>query len=33
MRMLADLCVYLLSDDAAFIAGTDFPIDGGLAAG
>lgn len=30
---IADLCVYLLSDEAAFITGADFPIDGGLTAG
>jgi 3(or 17)beta-hydroxysteroid dehydrogenase len=29
---VADLCVYLLSDDAAFITGADLPIDGGLTA-
>ena len=29
---IADLCVYLLSDAAAFITGTDLPIDGGLTA-
>jgi NAD(P)-dependent dehydrogenase (short-subunit alcohol dehydrogenase family) len=29
---VADLCVYLLSDEAAFITGADFPIDGGLTA-
>ncbi|HZP76419.1 MAG TPA: SDR family oxidoreductase [Pseudolabrys sp.] len=29
---VADLCVYLLSDDAAFVTGADFPIDGGLTA-
>jgi NAD(P)-dependent dehydrogenase (short-subunit alcohol dehydrogenase family) len=29
---VAALCVYLLSDDAAFITGADFPIDGGLTA-
>jgi len=29
---IADLCVYLLSDAAAFITGADFPIDGGLTA-
>ena len=27
---IADLCVYLLSDQAAFITGADLPIDGGL---
>jgi NAD(P)-dependent dehydrogenase (short-subunit alcohol dehydrogenase family) len=30
---IAALCVYLLSDDAAFITGADLPIDGGLTAG
>ncbi len=29
---VAGLCVYLLSDDAAFITGADLPIDGGLTA-
>ena len=29
---VAALCVYLLSDGAAFITGADFPIDGGLTA-
>ena len=29
---IADLCVYLLSDAAAFITGADVPIDGGLTA-
>lgn len=29
---VASLCVYLLSDDAAFITGADVPIDGGLTA-
>jgi NAD(P)-dependent dehydrogenase (short-subunit alcohol dehydrogenase family) len=29
---VADLCVYLLSDEAAFITGVDLPIDGGLTA-
>lgn len=29
---VAKLCAYLLSDDAAFITGADFPIDGGLTA-
>lgn len=29
---VADLCVYLLSDEAGFITGADFPIDGGLTA-
>jgi NAD(P)-dependent dehydrogenase (short-subunit alcohol dehydrogenase family) len=27
---VAALCIYLLSDEAAFITGADFPIDGGL---
>ena len=27
---IAGLCVYLLSDAAAFVTGADFPIDGGL---
>ena len=30
---IAALCVYLLSDKAAFITGADLPIDGGLTAG
>jgi NAD(P)-dependent dehydrogenase (short-subunit alcohol dehydrogenase family) len=30
---VAELCVYLLSDAAAFITGADVPIDGGLTAG
>ena len=30
---VADLCVYLLSDKAAFITSIDLPIDGGLTAG
>jgi len=30
---VAALCVYLLSDAAAFITGADLPIDGGLTAG
>jgi 3(or 17)beta-hydroxysteroid dehydrogenase len=30
---VAALCVYLLSDEAGFITGADFPIDGGLTAG
>jgi NAD(P)-dependent dehydrogenase (short-subunit alcohol dehydrogenase family) len=30
---VAALCVYLLSDEAAFVTGADFPIDGGLTAG
>lgn len=29
---VASLCVYLLSDDSAFITGVDVPIDGGLTA-
>jgi NAD(P)-dependent dehydrogenase (short-subunit alcohol dehydrogenase family) len=29
---IADLCAYLLSDEAAFITGTNWPIDGGLTA-
>jgi 3(or 17)beta-hydroxysteroid dehydrogenase len=29
---VADLCVFLLSDQAAFITGADLPIDGGLTA-
>ncbi len=29
---VADLCVYLLSDESAFITGADLPIDGGLTA-
>ena len=29
---VASLCVYLLSDEAAFITGADFPVDGGLTA-
>ncbi len=29
---VADLCVYLLSEQASFITGGDFPIDGGLTA-
>ncbi|MGH6683864.1 MAG: SDR family oxidoreductase [Pseudolabrys sp.] len=31
-KEIADLCVYLLSDAAAFITGADLPIDGGLTA-
>jgi len=27
---VADLALYLCSDEAAFITGTDFPIDGGF---
>ncbi len=30
---IADLCIYLLSDEAGFITGADVPIDGGLTAG
>jgi 3(or 17)beta-hydroxysteroid dehydrogenase len=30
---IAALCIYLLSDEAAFITGADLPIDGGLTAG
>ena len=29
---VADLCVYLLSDEASFITGADMPVDGGLTA-
>ena len=29
---VADLCVYLLSDEAAFVTGAEFAIDGGLTA-
>ncbi len=29
---VADLCVYLLSDEAGFITGANLPIDGGLTA-
>ena len=29
---VADLCVYLLSDESGFITGADLPIDGGLTA-
>ena len=29
---VANLCVYLLSDDSGFITGADLPIDGGLTA-
>lgn len=29
---VADLCVYLLSDEAGFVTGGDFPMDGGLTA-
>ena len=27
---VADLALYLCSDEASFITGTDFPIDGGF---
>ncbi|MGB5368999.1 MAG: SDR family oxidoreductase, partial [Flavobacteriaceae bacterium] len=27
---IADLAIYLCSDEASFITGTDFPIDGGF---
>lgn len=30
---VADLCVYLLSDESAFVTGAEFVIDGGLTAG
>jgi NAD(P)-dependent dehydrogenase (short-subunit alcohol dehydrogenase family) len=30
---VADLCVYLLSDESAFVTGAEFAIDGGLTAG
>ena len=30
---VAALCIYLLSGDAGFVTGADFPIDGGLTAG
>jgi NAD(P)-dependent dehydrogenase (short-subunit alcohol dehydrogenase family) len=29
---VADLCVYLLSDESAFVTGAEFAIDGGLTA-
>jgi len=29
-REVADLAVYLASDEAAFATGTDYPIDGGF---
>jgi NAD(P)-dependent dehydrogenase (short-subunit alcohol dehydrogenase family) len=29
---VADLCVYLLSDESAFVTGAEFTIDGGLTA-
>jgi 3(or 17)beta-hydroxysteroid dehydrogenase len=29
---VAELCVYLLSDESAFVTGAEFPIDGGLTA-
>jgi NAD(P)-dependent dehydrogenase (short-subunit alcohol dehydrogenase family) len=29
---VADLCVYLLSDESAFVTGAEFVIDGGLTA-
>jgi NAD(P)-dependent dehydrogenase (short-subunit alcohol dehydrogenase family) len=29
---IADLCVYLLSDESAFVTGAEFVIDGGLTA-
>jgi NAD(P)-dependent dehydrogenase (short-subunit alcohol dehydrogenase family) len=31
-REVADLCVYLLSDESAFVTGAEFVIDGGLTA-
>jgi NAD(P)-dependent dehydrogenase (short-subunit alcohol dehydrogenase family) len=29
---VADMCIYLLSDESRFVAGTEFIIDGGLTA-
>jgi NAD(P)-dependent dehydrogenase (short-subunit alcohol dehydrogenase family) len=29
-REVADLALFLCSDEAAFITGTDYPIDGGF---
>jgi NAD(P)-dependent dehydrogenase (short-subunit alcohol dehydrogenase family) len=29
---VAEMCIYLLSDESAFVTGADFPIDGGLTA-
>jgi NAD(P)-dependent dehydrogenase (short-subunit alcohol dehydrogenase family) len=29
---VADMCVYLLSDESAFVTGAEFVIDGGLTA-
>jgi NAD(P)-dependent dehydrogenase (short-subunit alcohol dehydrogenase family) len=29
---VAEMCVYLLSDEAAFVTGAEFVIDGGLTA-
>jgi 3alpha(or 20beta)-hydroxysteroid dehydrogenase len=29
---VAELCVYLLSDDSAFVTGAEFVLDGGLTA-
>ena len=31
-REVADLCVYLLSDESRFVTGAEFTIDGGLTA-